>query len=336
MEKPHKVLITGGHEVGGLRSFAATLSEGFRQLGIAAEIISPAQVWSRWRELRDPRILKILSTTAVFAAPFSRRALCVSHGCPCADVQGWAKVIGFLLSYKIANLSPDTPLICVSEYSAIHLVQIFNIRFDTVIRNPVQSLFLEPFTPIDGERRYITYVGRLHPSKNVNSLLSVIRTMLDERPDLRACIIGDGISREPLEGLYGGDDRIEFTGNLSSDQVCERLRLTKLFLSGNQTEPFGITFLEALSQGCIVAMPASGGGVEIAPDLIGKQIHLLPISLEHDGVARVLRRALDATCSALDLVPYTATAAASAYLKADACRFNPATRWIPRRVESHG
>ena len=335
-EAPAKVLITGGHEVGGLTSFAEALSEGFQQLGIPTEIIPPGRIWSRWRELRDPRVLKILSTTAVFAAPFSRRALCVSHGCPCADVQGWSKVFGFLLSYKIANLAPHTPLISVSEYSAIHLVHIFNIRFDTVIRNPVQSLFLQPFTPADEARRYITYVGRLHPSKNVHRLLPAIRTVLDEHPGLRACIIGDGVSREPLENLYGSDDRIEFTGDLSSSQVRERLRLTRVFLSGNQTEPFGITFLEALSQGCVVAMPASGGGLEIAPDLIGMQIHLLPISLEHSGVVHTLRRALDATGSPVDLTPYAVTAVASAYLKADADRFNPAARWISRKIQEAG
>lgn len=48
------------------------------------EIISPSRIFSRLQELRDPRILKILSTTAIYAAPFARRSICMAYGVPCA------------------------------------------------------------------------------------------------------------------------------------------------------------------------------------------------------------------------------------------------------------
>lgn len=332
-DTPRRVLITGGREVGGLTSFAEALAEGFRELGLPAEVIAPNRIWSRLRELRDPDTLKILSTTSVFAVPFARRAITVAHGCACADVQGWGKLIGFLATYKLTNICPHTPLVAVSEYSAIHLVTIFNIRFEAVIQNPVKQVFLTPYNGPEYDRRYITYVGRLTPAKNLHRLLPAIRTVLDETPGLRACIIGDGEQRAALQSAFA-DERIEFPGSLDSSTVREKLRATRVFVSGNQTEPFGITFLEALSQGCAVAMPASGGGVEIRPDLIGLQVHLLPISLEHNGVVAGLHRALNSTCKPVSLANHSVAAVAAAYLKVDAERNLPARRWISRKLEA--
>ena len=105
---------------------------------------------------------------------------------------------------------------------------------------------------------------------------------------------------------------------------------------GNQTEPFGITYLEALSQGCAVAMPASGGGLEIRPDLIGLQIHLLPISLDCEGVIAGLGRALKSSCNLVSLPGHAVKAVAAAYLKVDAQRSQPARRWISRKIDAMG
>src|SRR5262249_54770246 len=152
----------------------------------------PREVLCRWRELSNPEILKILSTTAVFAAPFAPRTLCVAHGFPRADVQGWLRLAGIVASFKIA--SRFSRLIAVSHYAAAHLRAIFNPRVDAVIHNPLDDIFLreEPFIE---PRNLITYAGRLHPCKRLDSILPAIRDLLAEYPELRACIIGDGEMR---------------------------------------------------------------------------------------------------------------------------------------------
>ncbi len=334
MEQPRKVLITGGHEVGGLTSFAEALSEGFRQVGIPSEIIAPSRIWSRWRELCDPHVLKILSTTAVFASPFARRAICVAHGCPCADVQGWAKVIGFLGSYKLANICRGTKLVAVSDYSAIHLVEIFNLKFDAVIRNPCKGIFLSALEDGGQERNLITFVGRLDPAKNIHRLLPPVADTLNEHSDLRAYIVGDGPQEGILRKIAAGNPRIVFTGSLNSAAIRDLLRKTKVFISGNQTEPFGITYLEALSQGCAIAMPASGGGIEIAPELVGRQIHLLPISLERAASRRVLERALNCEAQVVRLPAHSVENIAREYLVTDAGYARDSKTWISRKLQS--
>ncbi len=308
---PSRVLITGGHEQGGVSSFAEALRAGFSELGIAAEIVLPSRILARWRELRDPRILKILSTTAVFAAPFARRSICMAHGVPRADTQGFLKTIGILSSYKLANLVPGAQLVAVSHYTAATLRALFNIAPDAVVHNPVKPSYLESDPEPGRERCYITYAGRLVAAKNLHRMIPAIRDLLDETPGLRACVIGEGPLRPRLEAMVAGDARFEFKGAPADEAVRDWLRRSRVFLSGNEVEGFGIAYLEAMTQGCAVAMPASGGGLEIALDKVGNSVQLLPLSWERSQVLAALRRALREPGTTLDTHPNTAQAAAS-------------------------
>ncbi|MGH9688563.1 MAG: glycosyltransferase family 4 protein [Candidatus Acidiferrales bacterium] len=326
---PSKVLITGGHEVGGVASVVECLSHGFDALGIPSEITSPSRILSRWHDLRDANVLKILSTTAVFAAPLARRAICVAHGIARVDlhqssnINGWLKLAGFVTSFKVANASSGARLISVSHYTAVTLRAVFNVQSDGVVHNPLRSLYWEPDSEIARERCYITYVGRLVRAKNLHRLIPAIRDLLDETPGLRACIIGTGAQRAELEAMIAGDARFEFKGSPDDATVRDWLRRTRVFVSGNEVEGFGITYLEALSQGCAVAMPASGGGIEIALDQVGKRVHLLPLSWDRAEVTAVLRRALDSSgAPPMSLANYSSEAVARAYLAADSRFFS--------------
>jgi glycosyltransferase involved in cell wall biosynthesis len=311
---PSRILITGGHELGGVASFAEGLRAGFAELGIPVEIVPPSQILAHWRELRDPRVLKILSTSAVFAAPLARRAICVAHGFPRADVQGWTKVLGIVASYKLATWR--SRLAAVSQYAAVHLRSIFNLRVDAIIHNPLNGLFLAGGSAEASGRDYLTYAGRLHPCKGLDQVFPALCTVLGERESLRVCLIGEGELRPALEAAARGNARIEFTGPLPQSEVRAWLRRTRVFVSGCETEALGICYLEALSQGCAVVMPACGGGVEIAPELIGSGIHLFA-SLTGDSVSRALRNALAAAPWTVSLAAFSPRAVAEAYLAAD-------------------
>jgi glycosyltransferase involved in cell wall biosynthesis len=317
-EYPSKVLITGGREVGGVTSFAEGLCAGFTELGVSVEIVPPSGVFRRWRDLRNPRILKILGTSAIFAAPLARRAICVAHGFPCAAHQGWVNTLAKLASYRMATASRGAQFVPVSDYSALHLHFIFNLRVDAVIRNPLHPLFIEEANLTNANREALVFVGRLHQAKNVDLLLPAMLDVLDENPGLRAWIIGDGPTRPQLERIAAGDSRIEFLGSLEPVQVRERLRRSCVFVSGCPHEALGIAYIEALSQGCAVAMPASGGGLEIAPELIGKQIQLFPVAEQREAVAAALGAALRAESTAVSLARYSPRAVAEAYLAVDA------------------
>jgi glycosyltransferase involved in cell wall biosynthesis len=315
---PSKVLITGGREIGGVRSFAEGLCAGFAELGIGAEIVSPSRIFARWRELRDPQILKILSTSAVFAAPFARRAICMAHGVPQANSQGWRTLVAIVASFKLANLCSGTQLVSVSHYTAASLLAMFNIRSDAVVHNSVKPLYLEPDDGPPRERCYVTYVGRLTVAKNLHHILPAVRDLLDENPGLRMCIIGVGEQQAELEAIIDGDPRFELKGAPDDISVRDWLRRSKIFVSGNVAEGFGITYLEALTQGCIVAMPASGGGLEISPENVGLSVQLFPLSLGRNEILATLRRAMNEPRRPVVTASFTARAAVQAFLAADA------------------
>ena len=189
-EYPSRILITGGREIGGVSSFAEGLKAGFEELGIAVEVVAPSSMLARWRELRDPRILKILSTSALFAAPIARRAICMAHGVPQASSQGWLRLAAIIGSYKLANLCSGAQTISVSHYTAASLQAIFNVRSDAVVHNPVKPIYLEQNCDAPHERCYVTYVGRLTAAKNLHRILPAVGDLLDETPGLRMCIIG--------------------------------------------------------------------------------------------------------------------------------------------------
>ena len=319
---PEKVLITGGREVGGLTSFAEALCAGFQELGLNSEIVKPSRLLSKLVNLHSDRELKILSSTGMLLTPLARRAICVSHGVPLAREQGWLDLFGLVGCYKMANLCPSARLVTVSDYAAAHLKYIFNIRIDAMIRNPLASMFLEPFDSDHYERRYITFVGRLVEFKQLDHLLPPICDLLTENPDLRCCIIGDGPFRKAWETSVAGFIRMEFTGSRDPLFIRDQLRRSKIFLSGASNESLGIVYLEALSQGCVVAMPAAGGGLEIALPCVGETVQLLPISLGRQEVLRVLRRALKIAPSAVSLGDYSPRAVASAYLEVDRSFFD--------------
>jgi len=155
-------------------------------------------------------------------------------------------MVAILGSFKVANCSSRTRLVAVSDYVAAHLRGLFDLKVDAVIGNPVQSCFLE--RPDEWPRKtYLTYVGRLLRAKNIHQLLPAMCDLQKENPELRICVIGDGPLLANLQSSFRGNPAIEFTGNLDPARVRRYLRQTKVFVSGNEMEPFGITYLEALS-----------------------------------------------------------------------------------------
>jgi glycosyltransferase involved in cell wall biosynthesis len=316
---PLKVLITGGHETGGVSSFAEALCSGFADLGIDARVIAPGRVLGCLGELRDPRVLKILSLSAIFAAPLARRAICVAHGFPRADAQGWIKTLGIAGSFSVANRS--SRLVAVSHYVATHLRAIFNLRVDAVIHNPLNHAFFNAASNHWRERDTIVFAGRLHPVKGLDRILPALLATVRESPCLRAVIAGDGVLRPMVEALVAQEPRIKLAGLLPHAELRRLLSRARVFVSGCETEALGISYLEALSQGCAVVMPACAGGLEIAPEEIGKAIHLFS-GTGHEPMVNALRRALQSEPPGVDLRSYAPRAVAEAYLNLDA-RFFP-------------
>lgn len=308
-----RVILSGGREVGGLQSFATNVAAGFAALGIEAEVVGkPLDMLRKWKDLRDPAVLKIFSTWAIFLCPLARNAIGVAHGFPRIDAQGTLKFLAILASFKLAQR--HAKLVAVSAYVQRHLAGLFNIQSSAAIHNPLPPCWAAQ--PVrDEPRKLITYVGRLHPVKRVDEFLPSVIDLLDTDPTLEAMIIGSGECGTALKRIANGHPRVHFHASMSSSEVISVLGRSKVFFSGCDTEAFGISLLEAVVSGCNLVTTASGGFVEVMIDEINKTTFLLPPNFSRDECRAALAKALAAPGAWLPAAPFLPESIARQYLE---------------------
>ena len=77
-------------------------------------------------------------------------------------------------------------------------------------------------------------------------------------------IVGEGPLKKELEACAGScnlSERVLFTGRIERDALIKRMRQSDIFVLISEREVFGLVYLEAMLQGCIV-IAAKGGGVD--------------------------------------------------------------------------
>lgn len=117
---------------------------------------------------------------------------------------------------------------------------------------------------LPAERFVAAFVGRLHPVKDVDTLL-VAATRV---PELTLVIVGDGPQRGRLEGevtRLGLESRVSFRG--LSPEVSEVLRASDAFLLSSHGEGMSNALLEAMACGLPCLASRSVGG---ARELLGE------------------------------------------------------------------
>jgi glycosyltransferase involved in cell wall biosynthesis len=307
-----RVCLSGGREVGGLQSFATNVAAGFAALGIPGEVVGrPLDMLRRWKDLRDPSVLKIFSTWAIFLCPIARNAIAVAHGFPRIDAQGTVKFLAILASFRIAQRSAR--LVAVSAYVQRHLAGLFNIQCAAAVHNPLPPCWAS-HRDAGATRNLITYVGRLHPVKRVGEFLPAVIDVLDADATIEAMIIGSGECETELKRLANGHPRVHFVASMSSGEVMQILGKTKVFFSGCDTEAFGISLLEAAVSGCNLVTTGSGGFVEVVLDAINKTTFLLSPNFTQESCRAALIMALATEGANLSAAPFMPESIARQYL----------------------
>lgn len=99
----------------------------------------------------------------------------------------------------------------------------------------------------------ICFVGMLIPLKNVDVLIKAVYKAFPLK-DFRLNIIGDGMEKDKLVDLsisLGLDKSIDFVGKISRRAVQDYLVQADIFVMVSAPEAFGLSYLEAMSKGCI-------------------------------------------------------------------------------------
>jgi glycosyltransferase involved in cell wall biosynthesis len=111
----------------------------------------------------------------------------------------------------------------------------------------------------------LSYVGRLAPEKDVNTLLAVTKSIpLEINKNIQWLFVGDGPLREELERK--APENVTFTGYLKGNELAEIYCSSDLFVFPSPTETFGNVVLEALASRTPVIGANSGGVKNIIHD----------------------------------------------------------------------
>ena len=107
----------------------------------------------------------------------------------------------------------------------------------------------------------IVTVGRLVPVKKFDKLIESVHGL--PGIPLSVKIVGDGPSSENLQAqinALGVGRNVQLTGKLSRDKVQDEMRNSDIFVLIGM-EVFGLVYIEAMMQGCLV-ITTRGGGID--------------------------------------------------------------------------
>ncbi|MFW5803893.1 MAG: glycosyltransferase [bacterium] len=105
------------------------------------------------------------------------------------------------------------------------------------------------------ETKTFISVCRLIKLKQIDKVIESLNQLKQEGYNWKYTIIGDGPERKKLENLaskYSLKEQIFFLGRLPRERVFEILSENEFFVMPSYNETFGLAYLEAMANGCIV------------------------------------------------------------------------------------
>jgi phosphatidylinositol alpha-1,6-mannosyltransferase len=195
-------------------------------------------------------------------------------------------------------LDHSSPLITITRANAVRLHRL-GIHCSAIIPPGTDpARFTPSLQPVSFPPVLLT-VGRLVPRKGIDTVLHALPMLLEEFPDLRYRVVGDGPDRARLEQIaynLGVTHAVEFMGHVSDQVLPEVYRMAHIFVMSAREEQetasiegFGIVYLEAAASGLPVVAGRSGGAVEAVQE--GKTGFLVPPD-DPEALTQVLRRLL--------------------------------------------
>lgn len=265
------------------------------------------EFWRQWKQINQEEFDLTISTLRFFVQPLFALYFAKRHRIPylhiehCSDYVKNTFFISFIsrlvdMTIGRFTLSRADSIVTPSQSAARFVEKLANKKSTVIYRGmpfaeidsipPDQNLRIEA-----GEKKVITYVGRLIYGKGVKHLLEAVALL--KRSDIILVIIGDGPERLPLEQYArenGITSQIKFLGNIPFSQVISFLKSTDIFVNPSYNEGLPTSVLEAGA--CYRAMIATnvGGTPEI---LTNNQSGLIIEPHSTEAIQKALETLLD-------------------------------------------
>lgn len=255
---------------GGTTTCTAALVSGLRATGNSTDILtrterhpgfSPLRISVRLRrELRGKRAdiyhthglwMDVNHATCTHARRHRTPCIISTHGMLYSEaLQRHTIIKKFMMKlFQLRDLEQAACIHVTSEQEMRYVQKILPRPRIAIIPLPVDAPPREPqATPHRTFR--VGYLGRLHPIKNLESLIRAWGLL--QLPDAELVVMGDGPkpyreSLQRLAGQIGGS--ITFTGFLSGQEKYDALASLDVFCAPSHQENFGMSIAEALRCG---------------------------------------------------------------------------------------
>lgn len=137
-----------------------------------------------------------------------------------------------------------------------------------VVYPPVSTKF--PHIPWDAREEGFVCIGRIAPSKRIDSVIQILKRVREAGWDVHLHIVGEiwdlGYARKIEKLQRENSDWVFLEGRLTREQLADLVARHKYGIHGMRDEHFGIAVAEMVKAGNIVFVPNDGGQVEVVGD----------------------------------------------------------------------
>ncbi len=161
------------------------------------------------------------------------------------------------------NLCTSTAMVNELESHGIERVDLWQRGVDTDSFHPdlVSTQMRDRLSQGHPDAPLLLYVGRVSAEKEIDK----IKPVLENIPNARLAIVGNGPAREELEALFA-DTNTHFVGYLHGQDLGSAYASADAFIFPSSTETLGLVLLEAMAAGCPVVAARRGGIPDIVTD----------------------------------------------------------------------
>lgn len=173
----------------------------------------------------------------------------------------------FVYNIELNAFEKADKIIAVSNYTKNKIVEGYGISKDKieVVHNAIEFNG-EKKNKKSKRKKIILFFGRLSLHKGPDYFIRAAKKVLDYKKDVLFVMAGSGELLPEMIDLscnLGIGDKILFTGRLKEEEVEKIYEIADLYVLPSVSEPFGITVLEAASNGIPVIISKNCGVKEI-------------------------------------------------------------------------
>ena len=174
--------------------------------------------------------------------------------------------------------------------------EFFGIESDKVLHLGVSEEVFEKASKAElreKERGSVFFAGRLVEVKGTRALVEAAKTLADRGIKCSFQIAGDGPDYEWMQSEireYGL--QMQLLGRVSQTDIADYYQKSEVFVSLCPTESFGITYIEALMNGCKIVCPKTGGQIEYLLNMTDRVAFVAEDSATEiaDGIQRLFEQ----------------------------------------------